>query len=252
MSALLALGAQPLTMTSREIAELTGKEHAHVMRDIRNMLEVLKKDASSFGGIYLDAYGREKPCLNLDHELTLTLVSGYDIPLRHRVVTRLAELEDHAAASVATLPDFTNPAAAARAWADQQERAAMLAIESANQQKLLSVVQPKADALDRISAGRDTVTITEAAKLLGMKRNDLTAYMHAHGWIYRLNASWVAYDQYIKNLCLQYKEANYTDEKTNLQGIKPYCHITPKGLAKLALLLGAKLPAKEAVVDQSA
>lgn len=35
-----------LTMTSREIAELTGKNHADVLRDIRNMLEVLKKDAS--------------------------------------------------------------------------------------------------------------------------------------------------------------------------------------------------------------
>lgn len=243
--------AVPATMTSLEIAELTGKEHGHVMRDIRNMLEVLKKDASSFGGIYLDAYGREKPCFNLDPELTLTLVSGYDIPLRHRVVTRLAELEEQARNPIAALPDFTNPAAAARAWADQQERAAILAIESANQQKLLEVIQPKADALDRISASHDTVTITEAAKLLGMKRNDLTVYMHAHGWIYRQNGSWVAYDQYIKNFCLQYKEANYTDEKTNLQCLKPYCHITPKGLAKLALMLGAKVPSGEPVADQA-
>lgn len=46
-----------LTMTSREIAELTGKNHADVLRDIRNMLEVLKKDASIFAGIYKDAYG---------------------------------------------------------------------------------------------------------------------------------------------------------------------------------------------------
>ena len=32
---------QNLTMTSREIAELTGKNHAHVMRDIRTMMDEL-------------------------------------------------------------------------------------------------------------------------------------------------------------------------------------------------------------------
>lgn len=89
----LTLNPQNLSMSSREIAELTGKDHAHVMRDIRSMLEVLKKDASRFGGIYLDAYGREKPCFHLDDELTLTLASGYDTDLRHRVVLRLKELQ---------------------------------------------------------------------------------------------------------------------------------------------------------------
>lgn len=38
------------TMSSREIAELTGKRHDHVMRDVRSMLEQLEKDAPSFGG----------------------------------------------------------------------------------------------------------------------------------------------------------------------------------------------------------
>lgn len=77
-----------LTMTSREIAELTGKNHADVLRDIRNMLEVLKKDASIFAGIYKDAYGRDKACFNLPKRETLILVSGYSTELRARIIDR--------------------------------------------------------------------------------------------------------------------------------------------------------------------
>ena len=63
----------------------------------------------------------------------------------------------------------------------------------------LSVAAPKAAALDLISAGNDTLTITEAAKVLGMKRTALVAKMQADGWIYRQNQSWVAYTQHIKS-----------------------------------------------------
>lgn len=81
------------TMSSLEIADLTGKQHAHVMRDIRNMFEELEIDESKFGGIYLDTYKREKPCYQLDRNLTLTLVSGYNTKMRHLIVTRWQELE---------------------------------------------------------------------------------------------------------------------------------------------------------------
>jgi hypothetical protein len=84
------------TMSSREIAKLTGKRHDHVMRDIRNMLTELKITDPSFGGSYLDGSGRLLPCFNLDRELTETLVTGYSIPLRHKVIRRLRELEEQA------------------------------------------------------------------------------------------------------------------------------------------------------------
>lgn len=40
---------QLVSMTSVEIAELTGKEHKHVLRDIRNMVEEL--NGSKFGRV---------------------------------------------------------------------------------------------------------------------------------------------------------------------------------------------------------
>ncbi|MBX9597117.1 MAG: Rha family transcriptional regulator [Burkholderiales bacterium] len=74
------------TMSSLEIAQLTGKRHADIIRDIKNMLEQLNIDERNFASIYLDAYKREKPCYNLNEELTLTLTSGYSIPQRHAII----------------------------------------------------------------------------------------------------------------------------------------------------------------------
>lgn len=81
------------TMSSREIAELTGKEHGHVKRDIEKMLKALEKDVSSHGCIYLDSLNRKQTEYRIDRELTQTLITGYSIPLRHRVILRLKELE---------------------------------------------------------------------------------------------------------------------------------------------------------------
>ncbi len=73
-------------MSTREIAELTGKDHKHVMRDLRDDCEALEIDASSFGSMYLDAYSCEKPEYVLPKDLTTTLASGYSIPMLHKIV----------------------------------------------------------------------------------------------------------------------------------------------------------------------
>ncbi len=80
-------------MSTREIAELTGKQHPHVMRDFAHVCEALEIDPSKFGGVYLAGNGEERPLFNLPKDLTTTLVSGYSIPMRHKIVQRWIELE---------------------------------------------------------------------------------------------------------------------------------------------------------------
>lgn len=94
-----------VTMTTVEIAELTGKRHDNVLRDARAIvaqINALKSEAIET--VYTDGRGREKPMLVLDKHLTFTLITGYDTGLRYNVVGRWIELEQAA-----------NPAFAAQA-----------------------------------------------------------------------------------------------------------------------------------------
>ncbi|ELE3278949.1 Rha family transcriptional regulator, partial [Salmonella enterica subsp. enterica serovar Tucson] len=66
-----------LTMSSREIAELTGKQHKNVKRDIEKMLSDLQEDALRFEHIYLDVQNRQQIEYLLDREHTECLLTGY-------------------------------------------------------------------------------------------------------------------------------------------------------------------------------
>ncbi|EFW4059248.1 Rha family transcriptional regulator [Shigella flexneri] len=86
---------QLVSMTSVEIAELTGKEHKHVLRDIRNMVEEL--NGSKFGlvgeEVYKDAKGESRTMYRLDRKHTFILVAGYSVHLRAKCYDHIQTLE---------------------------------------------------------------------------------------------------------------------------------------------------------------
>jgi Rha family phage regulatory protein len=92
--------AQQLTMSSKEIAELTGKEHRNVMRDIRAMLVELHGEGGvlSFEHTHRNEQnGQAYPIFNLPKRETLILVSGYSVEIRARIIDRWQELEQQQA-----------------------------------------------------------------------------------------------------------------------------------------------------------
>jgi phage regulator Rha-like protein len=117
-----------ISMTTVEIAEQTGKQHAHVKRDTEKMLkEVVGKTAvSKFGESYEAKSGMKYDCYRLPKREIMILVSGYSISLRTAIIDKLEELEQK---QQNLLPDFSNPADAAEAWAEQYRKAEKLAIE---------------------------------------------------------------------------------------------------------------------------
>lgn len=81
------------TMTSLQIAEVTGKRHDAILRDIRNLLGQ-GVDAHNFvESIYKDANQRDRPCYELTKKGSLILASGYNAKLREKIINRWEELE---------------------------------------------------------------------------------------------------------------------------------------------------------------
>ncbi len=63
------------TMSSREIAELTGKRHDNVKADIEKMFVELKLNAPDFSGTYIATNGNTSNEFNLPKRECLILVS---------------------------------------------------------------------------------------------------------------------------------------------------------------------------------
>jgi len=161
------------TMSTRVIADLTEKRHDHVKRDVENMLGQLGLDIPKFGGIYFDAQNRQQTEYLLDEELTMTLVTGYNIVLRNRVIKRWKELEDKASKPV----ELSRMELIQLALAAEQENQAL--------KDHVAMLAPKAQALDTIADTSNTYCIRECAKTIGIKESELIQLLIDKKWVYR-------------------------------------------------------------------
>ncbi|QWT71876.1 DNA-binding protein [Salmonella phage T102] len=144
------------TMSSREIAELTGKEHKNVLADIRKMLSEIQSAEKSAD--YKDSKGRTYKMLLLDKEETLILISGYSIKMRAAIIRRWQELESQA--SKPSLPVPKTMGEALRLAADLWEEKERLALENKE-------MAPKADVYDRIIDRNNLYNATQVAQKFG-------------------------------------------------------------------------------------
>lgn len=101
------------------------------------------------------------------------------------------------------LPNFNNPAEAARAWADQYEKNQTLALEVQQQQETIELQQqeltqsaPKVTYYDNHLQSVNTQTSTQAAKQIGMDAEKLHKKLKEIGIIYRQSGQWILHAPY--------------------------------------------------------
>lgn len=187
-------GQTAATMSSREIAELTGKEISNVHRDIRAMLDDLKKDDS-----FLNHPQEEKDsrgytvCFHLNRELTDTLLTGYSAVLRRKVIARWRELEQQAQAF--------NPASLSRmdlikiAMEAESERLALEDKVQA-QQAQIAAAAPAVEFVCKYVRATGLMGFREVCKLLKANEARFREFLIVRQIMYRLGGVLTAYQHH--------------------------------------------------------
>jgi phage regulator Rha-like protein len=226
----------PLTMSSREIAELVEKQHKHVIRDIQVMLEQIAEPnfgPSAFEGSYKDSTGRTLKEYRLPKDLTVTLITGYRADLRYRVVKRLEQLEQQKVEGGFQIPRTLG-------------EALQLAADQARE---IEGMRNDVAALGRVANADGSLCITDAAKALQMRPKDLFRFLQANGWIYQRpgTAGWLGYQSKTASALLEHKVTTVL-RADGSEKVTEQVRVTPKGLTKLAKLI----PGTVALVESRA
>jgi len=153
-------------ISSLEIAQITGKEHAHVMRDIRVTLEEAGIGESKFGSTYTDSQNKQRPCYLLPRRECDLVVSGYSVKYRLAIIDRWHQLEQQAALAAFDIPQTYS--AALRLCADQQD-------QLVEKDKQLAIAAPKVAFHDAVTESDDVCQLAVAAQVakLPFGRNTL-------------------------------------------------------------------------------
>ena len=185
-----------LRMSSREIAELTGKQHKHVMRDIRNMEPAWEKvNGSKFGLVeYLDEKGEKRPEYQLNKDETLYVATKYNDETRAKLIMRWKQLEveNMELKSKLNSKTYTIPE-------DYAEALLRIVDHVRTEKELTNKIKedaPKVEYYTKVMSSTDTVTATTIAKDYGMTAAKFNALLHNLGVQFKQDGKWVLYQKY--------------------------------------------------------
>lgn len=185
MEALVKVEQNQIVTDSRSVAENFGKEHAKVIRSIESIISETPKMASQ-KMFYETTYKVEGN--NKSYKMYLMnrngfslLVMGFTgvraIEWKLRYIEAFNAMETQLIKkNTLTLPDFTNPVEAARAWANEYEAKQKALTENA-------VMKPKAEFYDTVANTESLFSMADVAKTLdmGIGRNKLFAFLRDKG-----------------------------------------------------------------------
>jgi Rha family phage regulatory protein len=194
---------------SVKVAEKFGKEHKHVLESIRKLMTaensaVLQMFEES---TYINEQNKTQPMYLMNRDGFTLLAMGFTgtkaMEFKIDYINAFNKMESKIKKSLITLPDFTDPAEAAMAWAKEYREKKVLAIENKkleeeNIQLAAENQELKHDKnyLDLIMRSKALLTISQIAQDYGMSGKALNKKLADMGIQYSINGQWILYAKY--------------------------------------------------------
>ena len=195
-------------MTSLQIAEITGKRHADVMKSIRKMEPAWEKVAEGkFSlGSYKDENNQDRPCYSLNKEECLYIATKFNDEARAKLIKRWKELEEQSKPSVPQ-----NYLEALKSLVKSEEEKQQLALENRKQQQEILTISkenmelgnkitemlPKVSYYDQILQSNATMTVTQIAQDYGMSAIKLNLLLSDMKIQHKMRGQWILYGQFL-------------------------------------------------------
>ena len=240
MNTALSIVSNTATMTSLELVDFINSERGKGEATLAHS-DFLKKVPQVLGGghgNFSDTYrhpqnGQTYPCYRFPKREACLMAMSYSYDLQAKVFDRMTALEAQAEA----MARFNLP----KTYSEAMRLAADQADQIDAQKAQLAIAAPKADALDRIALSDGSLCLTDAAKTLQMQPRKFTQLLQEKGWLYRrpTGAGWLAYQDRIQQGVLEHKTTT-GGKSDGSEWTGTQVRVTPKGLAKLAVVLGGE------------
>ena len=211
---------------SREVAEMVGKQHNELLKDIRRYAEQLgegKIPQSDFftERTYVNSQNKKMPCYQVTKKgcefiaHKLTGVKGTEFTAKY--INRFHEMEDAIKAHIPTGNELIALAVveAQKLLAQKEEEIKQLEDSVQQMDKVITELTPKADYADRILSSNDCMTVTQIAQDYGLSAVSFNRILSRAGIQRKVGEQWILYAEYqgkgyVQNKTYDYEKANGT------------------------------------------
>ena len=209
---LVEVNKEQVVTDSRKVADVFGKDHNHVMRDIRDIIEktgspILDSENSATRFFYETTYenrGKQYPMYLMNRDGFSLLVMGFTgkkaLQWKIRYIEAFNVMEKRLRERNASSYMIADPIERALKWAEEQkahrQQVALLEEKTVQQSQIIGELKPKADYTDNILKNKGLVPITAIAKDYGMSGAAMNELLHELKVIYKLGRQWLLYSKY--------------------------------------------------------